>query len=170
MSSFTQTLSLVMPLFMSHCLLSWVLLFHCPHWPRKFSSLFKKLFYVLLANSLFISKIQISIEFKQLGCYEYRPRLDSNSFKYATATAAKLLQSCPTLCNPIDRSPPGSPSLWFSRQEHWTGLPFPLQCMKVKNECDIDQPCLTRSSLLGSAIHGIFQARAMEWGAIAFSV
>ena len=39
--------------------------------------------------------------------------------------AAKLLQSCPTLCNPIDGSPPGSPSLGFSGQEHWSGLPFP---------------------------------------------
>ena len=39
--------------------------------------------------------------------------------------AAKLLQSCSTLCNPIDGSPPGSLSLGFSRQEHWSGLPFP---------------------------------------------
>ena len=43
----------------------------------------------------------------------------------AAAAAAKLLQLCPTLCNPIDGSPPGSPSLGFSRQEHWSGLPFP---------------------------------------------
>ena len=38
--------------------------------------------------------------------------------------AAKSLQSWPTLCDPIDGSPPGSPSLGFSRQEHWSGLPF----------------------------------------------
>ena len=43
----------------------------------------------------------------------------------AAAAAAKSLQSCPTLCNPRDGSPPGSPSLGFSRQEHWSGLPFP---------------------------------------------
>ena len=43
----------------------------------------------------------------------------------ATAAAAKLLQLCPTLCDPIDSSPPGSPSLGFSRLEHWSGLPFP---------------------------------------------
>ena len=43
----------------------------------------------------------------------------------AAATAAKPLQSCPTLCDPRDGSPPGSPSLGFSRQEHWSGLPFP---------------------------------------------
>ena len=41
------------------------------------------------------------------------------------AAAPKALQLCPTLCNPIDGSPPGSPSLGFSRQEHWSGLPFP---------------------------------------------
>ena len=44
---------------------------------------------------------------------------------HAAAAAAKSLQSCPTLCDPRDGSPPGSPSLRFSRQEHWSGLPFP---------------------------------------------
>ena len=44
---------------------------------------------------------------------------------FAAAAAAKLLQSCPTLCDPTDGSPPGSLSLEFSRQEHWSGLPFP---------------------------------------------
>ena len=44
------------------------------------------------------------------------------------AAAAKSLQSCPTLCGPIDGSPPGS------------------------------------------SVHGIFQARVLEWGAIAFSI
>ena len=43
----------------------------------------------------------------------------------AAAAAAKSLQSCPTLCDPIDGSPLGSQSLGFSRQEHWSGLPFP---------------------------------------------
>ena len=49
-------------------------------------------------------------------------QLHSSHTKYATA---KSLQSCPTLCDSIDDSPPGSPSLGFSRQEHWSGLPFP---------------------------------------------
>ena len=39
--------------------------------------------------------------------------------------AAKSLQSCPTLCNPVDSSHQAPPSLGFSRQEHWSGLPFP---------------------------------------------
>ena len=42
----------------------------------------------------------------------------------ATA-AAKSLQSCLTLCDPIDGSPPGSPIPGISRQEYWSGLPFP---------------------------------------------
>ena len=41
------------------------------------------------------------------------------------AAAAKSLQLCPTLCDPIDGSLPGSTIPGFSRQEHWSGLPFP---------------------------------------------
>ena len=43
----------------------------------------------------------------------------------ALLSAAKSLQLCPTLCDPIDGSPPGSPSQGLSRQEHWSGLPYP---------------------------------------------
>ena len=43
----------------------------------------------------------------------------------AAAATAKSLQSCPTLCDPIDSSHQAPPSLGFSRQEHWSGLPFP---------------------------------------------
>ena len=55
---------------------------------------------------------------------EVQGSLQSTHLLYAAA-AAKSLQSCPTLCDPIDGSPPGSLSLGFSRQEHWSGLPFP---------------------------------------------
>ena len=66
------------------------------------------------------------------------------------------------------------PSLGFSRQEHWSGLHFLLQCMKMKSESEVAQLCLTFSdpmdcSLPGSSVHRIFQARVLEWGAIAFS-
>jgi len=48
-----------------------------------------------------------------------------------------------------------------------------LQCMKVKSEKEVAQSCPTLSdpmdcSLPGSSIHGIFQARVLEWSAIAF--
>ena len=48
-----------------------------------------------------------------------------NPERKGCASAAKSLQSCPTLCDPRDGSPPGFRSLGFSRQEHWSGLPFP---------------------------------------------
>ena len=54
------------------------------------------------------------------------------------------------------------------------GCHFLLQCMKVKSESEVAQSCPTPSdpmdcSLPGSSAHGIFQARVLEWGAIAFS-
>ena len=52
---------------------------------------------------------------------------------------------------------------------------FLLQCMKVKSESEVAQSCLTPSnpmdcSLPGYSIHGIFQARVLEWAAIALSL
>ena len=54
------------------------------------------------------------------------------------------------------------------------GCHFLLQCMKVKSESEVAQSCPTPSDTMdcsppGSSIHGIFQARVLEWGAIAFS-
>ena len=94
----------------------------------------------------------------------------SDPFRWAVLCYAKSLQSCPTLCDPINGSPPGSPSLGFSRQEHWSGLPFPSPV----RESEVAQSCPTPSdpmdcNLPGSSVHGIFQARVLEWGAIAFS-
>ena len=78
----------------------------------------------------------------------------------AAATAASL-QSCPTLCNPIDGSPPGFPSLGFSRQEHWSGLPFPSP-MHESEKWKWSRSVVSNSSdpmdcsLPGSSVHGIF--------------
>ena len=141
----------------------------------------------------------------------------------AAAAAAKSLQSCPTLCDPIDGSLPGFPvpgilqarSLeWvatsFSNAGKWkvkvgshlvvsdsqrplglqparllrpwdflgkntgVGCHFLLQCMKVRSESEVTQSCLTLSDPVdcsppGSSVLGIFQARVLEWVAIAFS-
>ena len=64
------------------------------------------------------------------------------------------------------------PSLGFSRQEHWSGLPFPSPMHE--SESEVTQSCSTLRdpmdcSLPGSSIHGIFQARVLEWVAISFS-
>ena len=92
-----------------------------------------------------------------------------------TAAAAKLLQSCPTLCDPRDGSPPGSPipGILQVRTLEWVAISF-SKCMKVKSESEVAQSCLTLSnpmdcSLPGSSAHGICQARVLEWAAIAFS-
>ena len=93
------------------------------------------------------------------------------------ADAAKLLQLCPTLCDLIDSSPPDfPPPPGFSRQEHWSGLPFPSPMCEVtvKSESEVAQLCPTLSnpmdcSLPGSFVRGIFQARVLKWVAIAFS-
>ena len=89
---------------------------------------------------------------------------------YIYAAAAKLLQSGPTLCDPIDGSPPGSPVPGIL-QARTLGCHFLLQCTKVKSESEVAQSCLTlrdpmNCSLPGSSVHGIFQARVLEWVAI----
>ena len=93
----------------------------------------------------------------------------------STSATAKSLQLCPTLCDPIDGSPPHFPvpGILQARTLEW-GCHFLLQCMKVKSESEVAQSCPTLSnpmdcSLAGSFTHGIFQARVLEWGAIAFS-
>ena len=95
----------------------------------------------------------------------------NHSYQSAAAAAAKLLQSVrphrwqPTgLCRPWD-----SPS-----KNTGVGCHFLLQCRKVKSESEVAQSCPTLRnpmdcSLQGSSVHGIFQARVLEWGAIAFS-
>ena len=94
----------------------------------------------------------------------------------AAAAAAKSLQSCSTLCDPIDRSPHRLPRPWDSPGKNTgVGFHFLLQCMKVKSESEVAQLYPTLSdpmdcSLPGSSIHGIFQARVLEWGTIAFFI
>ena len=90
------------------------------------------------------------------------------------AAAAKSLQSCPTL-QPHRWQPTRLPWPWDSPGKNTgVGCHFLLQCMKVKSESEVAQLCLTLSnpldwSLPGSSVHGSFQARVLEWGAIAFS-
>ena len=88
------------------------------------------------------------------------------------AAAAKSLQSCPTLCDPIDSSPPGSsvPGILQARILEWVAISFSNACMYAK----LLQSCPTlcdpmNSSPPGSSIHRILQARILEWVSISFS-
>ena len=91
---------------------------------------------------------------------------------YLHAAAAKSLQSCPTLCDPIDSSPLGSavPGILQVRTLEWATIFFSnawkwkvkvKSCPTLSDQMDCNLP--------GSFTHGVFQARVLEWGAIAFS-
>ena len=96
------------------------------------------------------------------------PSIQNNSYSKvarSAAAAAKSLQSCPTRL-PCPWDSPG--------MNTGVGRHFLLQCVKVKSESEVAQSCLTLSDPMdcsppGSAVHRIFQARVLEWGAIAFS-
>ena len=92
--------------------------------------------------------------------------------KTAAAAAAKSLQSCLTLCDPIDGSPPGSSVLGIlqARTLEWVAISFSNACMHAK----LLQLCPTLcdpmdSSPPDSSVLGILQARTLEWVAISFS-
>ena len=115
------------------------------------------------------SIITASLVHFHLGCVV--SFLDCQFLKKMAAAAAKSLQSCPTLCNPTRLPRP-----WDSPGKNTgVGCHFLLQCMKVKSGSEVAQSCPTLSDPMdcspsGSSVHGIFQARVLEWGAIAFSI
>ena len=107
-----------------------------------------------------------------------------------------VTKSCTTLCDPMDcccccccqvasvmsdsvrphrRQPTRLPRPWDSPGKNaGVGCHCLLQCVKVKSESEVAQSCQTLSDPMdcsppGSSIHGILQARVLEWGAIAFS-
>ena len=102
----------------------------------------------------------------------------------------KLL-SCVQLCNPIDRSLPGSSVDGIFQQEYWSGLPFPspgdlpnsgieprsppLQAVTLPSEppgrpkVKVTQLCPTLCNPMDYTVHGILQAKILEWVAFPFS-
>ena len=93
---------------------------------------------------------------------------------HAALAAAKSLQSCPTQCDPIDGSPPGSPipGILQARTLEWVAISFSNAWkwkVKVKSLSRVRLSDPMDCSLPGSSFHGIFQARVLEWDAIAFS-
>ena len=80
--------------------------------------------------------------------------------------------SCVQLCvTPETAAHEAALSLGFSGKNTGVGCHFLLQCIKVKRESEVAQSCPTLSnpmdcSLPGSSVHGIFQARVLEWAAI----
>ena len=93
---------------------------------------------------------------------------------FISAAAAKSLQSCLTLWDPRDSSPPGSPlpGILHARTLEWVATAFSNAWkwkVKVKLLSHVQLSDPMDYSPPGSSVHGIFQARGLEWGAIAFS-
>ena len=93
----------------------------------------------------------------------------------AAAAAAAVVSVVSDSVRPHRRQPTRLPSPGESPGKNTgVGCQFLLQCMKVKSESEVTQSCPTLhdpmdGSPSGSSIHGIFQARVLEWGAITFS-
>ena len=92
------------------------------------------------------------------------------SLEAAAAAAAEPRQPCPTLGDPTDGSPPGSPApgILQARALEWVPSPSPM------HESEVTESCPTLSDPMdcsppGSPVPGILQARALEWVAISFS-
>ena len=91
------------------------------------------------------------------------------------AAAAKLLQSCLTLCDPIDGNPPASPipGILQARTLEWVAISFSNAWKWKEKVKSLSHVRLLETPMdcspPGSSIHGIFQARVQEWDATAFS-
>ena len=101
--------------------------------------------------------------------------VSEDSWEKKRKKESEVAQSCPTLCNPVDCSLPGSSvhEIFQVRVLEWVAISFSNAWkwkvkVKVKSRLTLSNPM--GSSLPGFTIHGIFQARELEWGAIAFSV
>ena len=85
-------------------------------------------------------------------------------------TDAKSLQSCPTLRDPIDGSPPGSPvpGILQARTLEWVAISFSNAWkgkVKVKSLSRVRPSATPWTAAHQAPVHGIFQARVLEWGA-----
>ena len=115
---------------------------------------------------------------KRTACQSCRNHISEQKNPQAFVSLLLLLShfSRVRLCATPQTAVHQVPPIWDSPGKNTgVGCHFLLQCMKVKSESEVTQSGLTLSdpmdcSLPGSSIHGIFQARVLEWGAIAFSV
>ena len=109
--------------------------------------------------------------------YEYFSilKFSSKENQSRPAAAAAVASVVSDSVRPHRRQPTRLPRPWDSPGKNTgVGCHFLLQCMKVKNESEVAQSCPTLRdhmdcSLPGSSVHGIFRARVLEGGTVAFS-
>ena len=128
------------------------------------------------------------------GCLPLRmPAANTQCYRHFWWNSWRASRQCPSCCccccccckvtsvvsdsvQPHRRQPTRLPRPWDSPGKNTgVGCHFLLQCMKVKSASEVAQSCPTLNDSMdcsppGSSIHGIFQARVLEWGAIAFSM
>ena len=131
-----------------------------------------KKFFLWLFQSCLIRCWRIGLR-REFSVYLPLEKDVGSEYEAAAAAVAKSLQSCPTVW-PHRCSPPGSPVPGFSTQEHWSGLPFPSPMKESERwtwSCSVVSTVRDPMdcSLPGASVHGIFQARVLEWVAISFS-
>ena len=118
------------------------------------------------STSLFIKEMQIVITVR----YHFTPIQFSCSVLSDSLSENEVTQLCPTLCDPMDCSLPGSsPHGILQAKSTGVGCHFLLQCMKVKSESEVTQSCPTLRDPMdysppGSSVHGILQAKSTGVG------
>ena len=106
----------------------------------------------------------------------WRIAMDRGAWWATVCCCCYVASVVPDSVQPHRRQPTRLPRPWDSPGKNTgVGCHFLHQCMKVKSKSEVAQSCPTLSdpmvcSLPGSSVHGIFQARVLEWGAIAFSL
>ena len=115
-----------------------------------------------------LSAIPISLVKRLFQCFPIFKKLS-----YSVSAATKVASVMSDSVQPHGRQPTRLPHPWDSPGKNTgVGCQFLLRCMKVRSESEVAQSCLTLCdpmdcSLPGSSVHGIFQARVLEWGYIA---
>ena len=125
-----------------------------------------------LKNANAISGITIDRSYCFLQQSVFTQILGTGRSLSLAAVAAQSLQSCLTLCNPIDSSTPGSsvPGILQARILEWVAISFSNACMHAKSLQSCPTLCNPMdSSSPGSSVHGILYTRILEWVAISFS-
>ena len=121
--------------------------------------------FVVIHTVKYFSIVNEADVFLEFPCFFYDP----------AAAAAKSLQSCPTLCDPRDGSPPGSPvpGILQARTLEWVAIYFSSAWkgkVKVKTLSHVRLLATPwTAAYQAPRSMGFFQARVLEWGAIAFS-
>ena len=124
---------------------------------------------------IFINSLTLLVEESFNGVVIVFVNLLQLCFQHSCCCCCYVTSVVSNSVRPHRRQPTRLPHSWDSPGKNaGVGCHFLLQCMKVSSESEVTQSCLTLSnpmdcSLPGSSIHGIFQARVLEWGAIAFS-